>query len=72
MPQRRRYVGVLPCRIRKRDKRGLSATAGNRGFCCRCGRGNGRGMPLRRTVAGVARKMPFRNGRESREMLPLW
>ena len=29
-------------------------------------------MPLRRTVAGVARKMPFRNGRESREMLPLW
>ena len=29
-------------------------------------------MPLRRAVAGVARKMQFRNGRGLREMLPLW
>ena len=29
-------------------------------------------MPLRRAVARVPRKMPFRNGRESRVLLPLW
>ena len=33
-------------------------------------------MPLRRGVrrgvVGVAMKLPFRNGRESWEMLPLW
>ena len=34
--------------------------------------GDEEGMPLRRAVAGVARKMQFRNGRESRVLLPLW
>lgn len=29
-------------------------------------------MPLRRAVAGVTGEMPFRNGRESQVLLPLW
>ena len=29
-------------------------------------------MPLRRAVVGVTGEMPFRNGRESRVLLPLW
>ena len=54
----------------------------NRPASCRNGRelrnlvplwkGNGRGMLLRRAVAGMLREMPYRNGRELWEMLPLW
>ena len=33
---------------------------------------DGEEMPLRRAVAGVARKMPFRNGTEPQVLLPLW
>ena len=29
-------------------------------------------MPLRRGVVGVAMKLPFRNGTEPLDLLPLW
>ena len=29
-------------------------------------------MPLRRAVVGVTGEMPFRNGTELRDLLPLW
>ena len=35
-------------------------------------KGNGRGMLLRRAVAGMLREMQFCNGRELRDLLPLW
>ena len=34
--------------------------------------GDEEGMPLRRAVAGASGKMPFRNGTELRDLLPLW
>ena len=49
-----------------------AATAPNHGFCCRCGKGRRRKDATQGPVERVHRESGFRNGTESRVLLPLW
>ena len=84
VPQRQRIAGfaAVVVRARKRDAaqkgcgRGGEENAvprwqGIAGFAAVVV-GDEEGMPLRRAVAGASGKMPFRNGTELRDLLPLW
>ena len=59
--------GLLSWSPRMRD----TATAVNFGKWCRCGNEASVGMCFRRLVVGVASDTQYRNGSESREMVPL-
>ena len=49
-----------------------SATAQNRGFCCRCGKGRRREDAAQGSVERVHGESGFRNGTETWVLLPLW